>query len=163
MKSIYTTIATCLLGILVNNAHAQSDSKSVLSNMVLNDAISLTATGVDQNATFSTTSDYINGIEKTSAVHLVVDATKGFKIAVKAATANFTGSSIIPAATLSVRPSGPGDGYVPLTTSDQILFPDETQGAALAYNIDYFFTPGITHAYTAGTYTLNVTYTATLL
>lgn len=163
MKTFYTTIAICLLGILTNTAQAQSDQSSVLSNMTLNDAISILASGVSQNATFSTTNDYINGIENTNAVHLIVDATQDFRIDVKAATANFTGgTSTIPASTLGVRPAGAGS-YTGLSVLDLNLFPSETQGEAKAYDVDYYFNPGITNAYVAGTYSLNVTYTATLL
>lgn len=167
MKTFCTTIAICLLGILTNTVHAQSAQASVLSNMTLNDAIEISAIGVNQNATFSTTEDYILGITNTNAAHLIVYATKAFKIDVKAASANFTGSSSIPASKLLVRSAGSGS-YTGLSTTDLTLFNDDpqnhdlAQAAALEYDVDYYFNPGIA-GYASGAYSLNVTYTATLL
>lgn len=164
MKNIFILLIFCLLNILSNTINAQPASVNATSTMTFNDAVTITATGLNQNATFSTIANYTTGITNTNAVQLVVGATKNFTITAAAASTNFTGgSSTIPATKLLVRAAGSGS-YVAIGSlaSPTTLFSNQPLGASSNFYVDYQFNPGFS-GYVPGVYSISIVYTASLL
>lgn len=164
MKKIMIIIGTCLLGALANNAQAQATSATdvLQSSMTLNDAITLdvSAGSGGPDAVFNTIAEYTNGITKLLAAHAVVSSTQDWKLEVEAVTADFVGTSTIPASKLLVGPAG--GSLTALSQTKTLLFDNQPFTALAAVDMDYKFDPGFNH-YVAGVYTIDVLYTATQL
>ena len=184
MKKIIAIAALAILGF---NAHAQnqanqSSSASQTVNLVLSNAIEITftgtgnATGSDVNIPFTTVNDYANGVE-SNAQELKVRSNKNFTVAVKSNAANFsyTGTTN-PAPTmpvenvLAVKVTANGTGgsianpfsatnYSTLKSTSQDLISAGSRGGNQTFSVKYKATPGF--AYPAGTYSVDVVYTAT--
>ena len=184
MKKI---IAIAVLASLGFAAHAQnqanqSSSASQTTNLVLSNAIEITftgngsATGADVNIPFTSVNDYANGVE-SSAQELKVRSNKNFTVAVKSNAANFTYTgNTSPAPTmpvenvLAVKVTANGTGgsianpfsatnYSTLKSSSQDLISAGSRGGNQTFSVKYKATPGF--AYPAGTYAVDVVYTAT--
>jgi len=159
------TLGTCLLGALANNAQAQAGPATdvLQSSMTLNDAITLdvgTPVAGSQNAVFNTIAEYTNGISKPHAALATVSSTQDWKLEVEAVTADFVGTSAIPASKLLVGPDG--GSLAALSQTKALLYDNQPFTAFTNVWVDYKFDPGFNH-YVAGVYTIDVLYTATQL
>ena len=181
MKKIIAIAAFVSLGFAANAQNANS-SASQTTNLSLSNAIEITftgtgnATGSDVTIPFTTVNDYANGVE-SSAQSLKVRSNKNFTVAVKTNATNFSYSgSTSPAPTMPV--SGvlgimvtangtggtignnfSGTAYNTLTSSNQDLITNGSRGGNQTFSVKYKATPGF--AYPAGTYSVDVVYTAT--
>ena len=184
MKKIIIAAALLVSASFAANAQSTpaSSSASQTVNLNLSNAIEITftgtnnATGAAVNLAFTTVNDYANGVTSTEQ-ELKVRSNKKFTVAVKANNGSFsyTGSTS-PAPTmpvqgvLGVMVSSNNTGgaiaapfsnssYSSLTASNQNLITNANNGGNQRFGIKYEATPGF--AYPAGTYTVDVTYTAT--
>lgn len=163
-------------------AQNQSSSASQKVNLNLGNAIEITfvgsgnATGADVDIPFNTVNDYANGVE-SSDQQLKVRSNKDFDVTVKTDATNFTYSgSTIPAPVMPVKDvlnlkvtsnttggsiASPFSGaqFASITDQDQGLIDDGIRGGDQKFAIKYKATPGFN--YPAGTYSVNVVYTAT--
>ena len=105
---------------------------------------------------------------------MIVTSTKNFDVKVKADGANFSfGSNTIPVDVLTIKAATGGtiagtQNTVVLSTTDQVLIANAPLGSALTLNLDYTIPAAKSSSSDilgkpAGTYTQNVTYTATAL
>ena len=184
MKKIIAIAALVSFGFAAQaqNQANQDASASQTTNLVLSNAIEITftgnssATGADVNIPFTTVNHYANGVE-SDAQELKVRSNKNFSVAVKTNAVNFTYTgNTTPAPTmpvsgvlaLKVTANGTGGSvanpfsttaYSTLTSSDQDLISTADRGGNQTFSIKYKATPGF--AYPAGTYAVDVVYTAT--
>ena len=169
-----------LCGAYVSNAQTASSTATQTVNLALSNAIELTftgsgtATGTAVTIPFTSVNDYANGVE-SAAQQLKVRSNKAFGVTVKANATNFTytGSTtpapVMPVATvLDAKVSANTTGgtiagtfasYTDLTSSAQSMISNGTYGGNQLFSVMYKATPGF--AYPAGTYTVDVVYTAT--
>jgi hypothetical protein len=181
MKKIITSIV-----ILLNSTfmYAQSSNSSQQVSMGVSGTIELTftgsgtATGNNVNLSFSTVNDYANGVISATQ-ELKIVSNRNFSVAVKTNNTNFTYSG-----SASPSPSMPVSGvlsmliasnstggslvspfstaaYAGLTSSSQNMISSGTAGNNQLFSVKYKAMPGF--AYPAGTYTVNVLFTATQL
>lgn len=156
-------LLTIMYGVVLSafgSLYAQpgQSSSSAGSSVTLHDVIEISATAVNANFDFSTSSHYLNGIEQLNAASVVATSNKPFSLKAKAATANFSSASAtpMPASILSIRLSS--GSYVSLTTNDQTLSGNQARGHR-TLDIDYKANPGFD--YDGDSYSLDVVYTAT--
>lgn len=179
MKKVIAILALATIGYSAS-AQTVSSTATQTVNLALSNAIELTftgsgtATGAAVTIPFTTVTDYANGVE-SSAQQLKVRSNKAFGVTVKANAANFTYTgSTSPAPTMPVsgvlaaKVSANGTGgtiagsfgsYTSLTSSAQNLISNGANGGNQTFSVMYEATPGF--AYPAGTYTVDVVYTAT--
>jgi len=181
MKKVLTIAAITIVGF---SAKAQTPSSAAQQQvkLTLSNAIELTFTGnnsnkgADVNLAFNTVNDYANGVE-SAAQQLKVRSNRKFDVSVKTSSANFTyAGSVNPAPSmpvsgvlgLKVAANGTGGtiaspfsatAYNGLSNSDAKLISNGLNGGNQTFSIAYEATPGFT--YPAGTYTVDVIYTAT--
>jgi len=174
-------IATLALGAIVfgtNSAQAQSAKTAV--NIILSDVISIdggVAVGGAVDFNYVTAEDY--NTSKTALVpkSLIVTSTKNFDVKVKADGGFFVGgksfSDYIPVNVLTIQAATGGSmagtqNTIVLSTDDQVLIGNAPLGSALTLDLDYTIPAAESSSSKilgkpAGTYTQNVTYTATAL
>lgn len=152
------------------------------THLALSNAIEITfyntgsATGSDVTIPFNTVNDYANGVE-TNVQSLKVRSNKDFTVAVKTNATNFSYSgSTTPAPVMpvsgvlgvmvtsnntggSIGNNFSNSAYNTLTSSNQNLISNADRGGNQNFSVKYKATPGF--AYPAGTYTVDVVYTAT--
>jgi hypothetical protein len=139
---------------------------------------STTATGAAVNLAFNTVNDYANGVSSSNQ-ELRVRSNKKFGVTVKTNNANFsytgttTPAPVMPVAgVLDLRVPANATGgtiaspfsataYADLGATAQNLLTNCNNGGNQTFSIQYNATPGF--AYPAGTYTVDVVYTATQL
>lgn len=171
------TIGAIVLG--TNNAQAQVNPATAQTtvNIVLNDVISLGATGGAINFKYITAEDYNKDQTVEKGTSLTVTSTKKFDVKVKADDLNFTdGTNIIPVDVLKIKAKpgatkGMGGTKNEITLSsvqEGILVKDAPLGSALTLDLDYTIPAAKSSSSDilgkpAGTYTQTVTYTATTL
>lgn len=177
-------IAIAVFATFANASQAQnaSSSASQTVKLTLSNAIEITFTGSsnaqggDVTIPFNTVNDYANGVE-SSAQKLKVRSNKDFSVAVKTNAANFTYTGttspapVMPVSnTLNLMVAANNTGgvisapfssttYASLSDSDQELIKDGDRGGNQTFDIKYKATPGF--SYPAGTYAVDVVYTAT--
>jgi hypothetical protein len=161
----------------VNSAAQQQVNLSLANAIEITFTSSGTATGDPVTMSFATVSDYSNGVE-SSAQELQVKSNKDFKVEVKANATNFsyTGATtpapampvlnvlnlMVPTNNTGGTVAGNfGTAYTSITDANQNLITGATKGGAQTFEVQYKATPGF--AYPAGTYTVDVVYTATQL
>lgn len=173
-------IAALALGVFAlgtNNVNAQNHTATTAANIILVDVISIDGGvaiggGVDFN--FDTAEKYNTGLTVNVPNSLKVTSTKNFDIKVKADGANFTdGTNDIPVGVMTIQVAEGGTmGGEPttivLTTTDQFLVSGADLGSSLTLDLDYIIPAAKSSSSDilgkpAGTYTQNVTYTATAL
>jgi len=182
MKKIALIAAAFVSFGFAANAQVNSSAQQQV-NLSLSDAIEITftgsgtATGDPVTMTFTTVNDYANGVE-SAAQELKVRSNKDFKVEVKANAANFsyTGSTtpspsmpvsgvlnlMVPTNNTGGTVAGTfGSAYTTLTNANQDLITSATKGGNKTFEVQYKATPGF--SYPAGTYTVDVVYTATQL
>src|SRR5690606_9412691 len=179
--------AIAALATLGFTAHAQNQANQVSSasqttKLVLSNAIEITFTGnssaegADVTLPFTTVNNYANGVE-SEAQELKVRSNKKFSVAVKAGKEKFDYSGTTSPApsmpvngVLAVKVSANGTGgaiatpfsatgYATLTNANQNLITAADRGGDQKFSVKYKATPGF--AYPAGTYAVDVVYTAT--
>jgi hypothetical protein len=180
MKKITWLISSLLLTHTAATAQSSSASQSV--SLVLNNAIDIsymaTGNGSGNNAMmqFSNPTDYSNGVTSPEQ-GLRVRSNKSFKVAVRCEASGFTyqGNNAntmqnMPdnALRLKVTANNTGgavkapfstDGYASLSNESQDLLVGGEYGQNQTFAVQYKCTPGFNLP--AGTYTMNVVYTAT--
>ncbi len=156
---------------------SQTVSMGVSSTIELTFTGSTTTTGATVNLNFNTVNDYANGVV-SSDQELKVTSNRNFTIAVKTSSATFSyaGSTspapAMPVSILGLMLSSNSTGgtvvspfsasaYNSLSNSNQMLLNTCTAGNAKLFAVKYKATPDFT--YPAGTYTVDVLYTATQL
>ena len=182
MKKIIAIAALVSAGFAANAQTPASAAATQTTNLSLADAIELTftgsgtATGSAVTMSFADVNDYANGVT-SAAQALKVRSNKDFSVTVKSNAANFTYTgSTTPAPTmpvsgvLAVKVSANGTGgsiaspfsssaYSTLTSSNQSQISGGTRGGNQTFSVMYQATPGF--SYPAGTYAVDVVYTAT--
>ena len=178
MKKIIAIAALSFVGMAAKAQVASTATQTV--NLNLSNAIELTftgsgtATGAAVNLAFNTVNDYANGVQ-SSAQELKVRSNKKFDVTVKTNNASFsyTGSTtpapVMPVSGvlgLKVSANGTGGtiagsfaGYTSLSSTAANLIANGLNGGNQTFSVMYNATPGVT--YPAGTYTVDVVYTAT--
>ncbi len=183
MKKVIAIIA---LGITGFAAKAQSPSSTATQtvNLNLSNAIELTftgsgsATGAAVNLAFNTVNDYANGVTSANQ-ELRVRSNRRFGVTVRTNNANFTYTGTVSPAPvmpvsgvlgLKVGSNSTGGAiaspfsttaYAGLTSAAQNLLTNANNGGNQLFSVSYEAQPGFT--YPAGTYTVDVVYTATQL
>lgn len=172
MKKILLTIA--LLPVFAG-AFAQSANSAATQAVKLNmsDAIELTIlTGANPQMSFTTVNDYANGVISAEQ-QLQVRSNKKFNVRVKARASRFSfaGTGADPKMPLSVLRlkvlnnntggtiSSGHSNFTTLSTSSKNMINNATPGGNNTFSVQYRATPGFT--YPAGTYTMEIIYTAT--
>ncbi|MCB0695719.1 MAG: hypothetical protein KDC07_00060 [Chitinophagaceae bacterium] len=183
MKKVIA-IAIFATSAIAANAQNASSTASQTVKLNLSNAIELTftgtgdKTGADVNIPFNSVNDYANGVESASQ-ELKVRSNKDFAVTVKANASGFTYTgSTTPAPAMPVKDvlgilvNANGTGgtiaspfsnstYATLTDKDQDLIDNGKRGGNQTFAVKYKATPGF--AYPAGTYAVDVVYTATQL
>jgi len=163
-----------------NSGTGEASAATQSTHLALSNAIEVTFTsnmsamGGDVTMPFSTVNDYANGIE-SDAQEMKVRSNKNFSVAVKANNSEFsyTGNTS-PAPEMPVEGvlavkvtanstggdvAGSFSNYATLTASNQNLITSADRGGNQAFSVKYKATPSF--AYPAGTYAVDVVYTAT--
>ena len=180
MKKIII-IAAAFIG-FTTAAKAQNASATAQQTvqLQLSNALEITftgnnsATGSTVSLPFTTANDYANGVQSASQ-QLKVRSNKNFNVTVKANAANFsvtnagnTTTSSMPASVLEVKVSANGTGgsigtgfsnFKDISTTAANLITNGTYGGNQTFSVMYNAAPGF--GYPAGTYTMDVVYTAT--
>lgn len=173
MKKIFLTIVA-LIAVLAG-AYAQGTNTAATQTVKLsmNDAIELTIlSGANPQMNFVTVNDYANGIVSAEQ-QVQVRSNKKFNVRVKARAARFsfagTGSdpkmplSVLRLKVLNNNTGGTvTSGYAnfnSLSTSSKNMINNATAGGNNTFSVQYRATPGFT--YPAGSYTMEIVYTAT--
>ena len=182
MKKVIAIVALAISGIAAKAQVASTATQTV--NLNLSNAIELTftgsttATGAAVNLAFNTVNDYANGVSSANQ-ELKVRSNKKFGVTVKSNNANFsytgttTPAPVMPVTgVLDLRVPVNGTGgtiaspfsattYADLSATAQSLLTNCNNGGNQTFSIQYNATPGF--AYPAGTYTVDIVYTATQL
>ncbi|MFN4247617.1 MAG: hypothetical protein ACK4EY_07825 [Flavipsychrobacter sp.] len=182
MKKVIAIAALAIAGFSAKAQVASTATQTV--NLNLSNAIELTftgnnsATGAAVNLAFNTVNDYANGVSSANQ-ELRVRSNKKFGVTVKTNNANFsytgttTPAPVMPVAgVLDLRVPANATGgtiaspfsataYADLGATAQNLLTNCNNGGNQTFSIQYNATPGF--AYPAGTYTVDVVYTATQL
>lgn len=160
------------------NGQQQAAQKSILT---MSNAIDITfgttgnAVGNEVSLVFSNINDYANGIE-SDMYEIKVRSNKKFRVQAKTSSSKFTYSgNTTPAPQMNVsntlflkvsdNKTGGSVGssfnnkYRTMSSSSQTLISNGLPGGDKTFNVKYKATPGFN--YPAGTYTVNVVYTAT--
>jgi hypothetical protein len=183
MKKIvlFAAILSCIT-VAVKAQVASTATQTV--NLNLSNAIELTftgsgtATGAAVNLAFNTVNDYANGVQ-SSAQELKVRSNKKFGVTVRTNNTNFsytgttTPAPVMPVSgVLALKVSANATGgtiaspfsasaYSGLSNTAANLITNANNGGNQTFSVMYEATPGF--AYPAGTYTVDVVYTATQL
>ncbi len=177
--ALFITLTLAVIGgVNAQNQTNQESSASQNAKLSLSNAIEIgfysSAYGGTQNLSFNSVNDYANG-KYTGYQILIVKSNKDYDVSIKTNAENFTynGSTTpapkMPASTLSAALYYNGTGgtvnksfnynYAPLSANAQDLITDGNKGGFQYFFTRYRATPGF--AYPAGTYTIDVVYTAT--
>lgn len=172
MKKLLLTIA--LLPVFAG-AFAQSAGSTATQTvqLAMNNAIELTIlTSGNPQMNFGTVNDYANGVISAEQ-QLQVRSNKKFNVRVKARASRFSfaGTGADPKMPLTVLRlkvlnnntggtiSSGHSSFTTLSTSGKSMISNATPGGSNTFSVQYRATPGFT--YPAGTYTMEVIYTAT--
>ncbi len=176
------TFATISIAATAQTQSNQTATASQTVKLVLSNAIEITftgnssATGADVNIPFTSVNDYANGVESAEQ-ELKVRSNKDFYVRVKTGsnkfsyTGNTTPAPQMPVKNvlnLKVTANNTGgsiaspfssNNYATLKNNSQSLLTNCDRGGDQTFKIKYKATPGF--AYPAGTYSVDVIYTAT--
>jgi len=173
-------IATLALGAIVfgtNNVQAQNHTATTAVNIILNDVISIDAGSIANGGAvdfnYVTAADYNTDTTVNVPTSLIVTSTKNFDVKVKAEGTNFSdGTNNIPVDVMTIKAAGGTlkgtQNTIVLSATDQVLIANAPLGSALTLDLDYTIPAAKSSSADilgkpAGTYTQNVTYTATAL
>ena len=157
MKTIILAMAFTALAFGAN-AQATSSANQTITLTLQNQIDISISSATGTSFTFATPADYSTGLTNTSASTFSVKSNQAWAVTVKAAAANFTSAAAtaMPASVLGVRLTG-GSTYTSLSTT-AASFTSGSRGSS-RFTVDYNANPGFN--YDAGSYTMNVVYTAT--
>lgn len=180
MKKLLTIFAAL---IVVKAAVAQNANTAATqtAKLALSNAISIsfvesgTTTGATTTLSFNTVNDYANGVE-SAPIGLKVRSNKKFIVRAKTSSANFSyAGSTSPAPVMKVKnnlfikvidnqtggtiPNAVNNKYKTLKNSNRKLIHNGTPGGNNTFAVQYKADPG--YDFPAGTYTVDVIYTAT--
>lgn len=181
MKQLFTLTMVLLLATTAAMAQNSNSSASQTTKLALSNAIEIsftatgTATGNTTTLTFSNVNDYANGVESGN-VQLKVRSNKKFIVRAKTASSKFSYSgSTSPAPQMNVQnilfikvtgnntggtvPSNVNNKYRTLKTGNTTLINNGTAGGNNTFDVQYKANPG--YNFPAGTYSVDVIYTAT--
>jgi len=157
MKKFILSIAIIFTAIFANAQTTATATQTV--TLILKNCISINLTSATgNNFAFENTDNYANGVTNNNASAFEVKSNRPWAVTVATATATFSGpaASAMPSTVLGVRING-ATNFAALSTT---AAPVTNGGRGIAsFNVDYKANPGYT--YDAGTYTINVVYTAT--
>lgn len=178
----FTLILAFLAGAALA-AHAQNNevtSATQSTNLIMSNAIDITfnsnGTNVGDavNLAFEDINDYANGVE-SSPIELKVRSNKKFHVWAKAGSSRFSYNGttstdprmsvnklaikVVNNSTGGTVPSAVNNKYSNMSTSNKKLINNGTAGGANTFAIQYKANPG--YEFPAGTYTVNIIYTAT--
>lgn len=157
---------------------ASQQTKLVMSNVI---DITFTATNDDAGGTvslgFTNVNDYANGVE-SDLIEMKVRSNKKFRVQAKTNSSRFTYTgTTTPTPQMNVSnvlflkvsdnktggsvSSNFNNKYRTMSSSNQTLISNGTPGDEQTFNVQYKATPGFN--FPAGTYAVNVVYTATQL
>jgi len=179
---VFSAILLCITGLAnaqVNSNNASGTAQQTVQ-LQLSNALEITftgsntATGSTVALPFTTVDHYQNGVE-SAAQQLKVRTNKNFNVTVKTNAAKFTVNngtttvtSTMPASVLDVKVTANGTGgsiagsfsnYTDLSQNAANLITNGTYGGNQTFSVQYKAQPGF--AYPAGTYAIDVVYTAT--
>ena len=182
MKTLLLSIAIFFGFISITNAQNASASGAQDVSLVLSNAISITFTGTGSNTgstvnmAFNTVGDYINGVTSSSQ-QLKVQSNTNFNVAVKFDVNSFSyvGNGVlnlnnIPTNAFQAKVTANNTGgtiaspfsstsYAPVYANNQNIINDGQLGGNQTFSVMYKCVPGL--ALPAGTYNINIVYTAT--
>lgn len=182
MRKITTILIFACLASLSGLAQGNSLGSMVMrTKLVMHNAMQISfnngnnsLTGQDITLVFDDVNDYANGVE-SSPIELKVNSNKKFHVWVKTGANKFTYTgSTTPAPQMRVNklkikvvsnntggvvPSSVDNVYRNLSTTDKKVIRNGKTGGNNTFAIQYKADPG--YEYPAGTYTVNVIYTAT--
>lgn len=182
MKKI--TLILLLLASTINMVSAQSNeqaSATQSANLVMSNVIDITfvntgnSNGSNVDLVFTTVNDYANGVE-SSPIEIKVRSNKDFNVFAKTTSNNFSYSgSTSPAPNMKVNkvlsikvvenntggnvPNAVNNKYKNLKKGDRKIINKGTAGGNNTFKVQYMADPG--YEFPAGTYTVDVVYTAT--
>jgi hypothetical protein len=161
-------------------AKAQTNTATQTVQLSLTNALEIiftgsgTATGTTVAIPFTNVNDMANGVE-SAAQQLKVRSNKNFNVTVKTSATTFTSTingvtsvSTMPAAVLDVKVAsnqtggtiaGTYSNYTDLSTTANNVITNGAAGGNQTFSVQYKATPGF--SYSAGTYSVDVVYTAT--
>jgi len=180
---VIAILAAIALPAMAQNQNNRTASASERTKLVMSNAIEITfgasgtANGGTVSMAFNSVNDYANGVE-SDAYQVKVRSNKKFRVQAKTSATRFTYSgNTTPAPLMNVsnvlflkvtdNATGGSVGssfnnkYRTMSNSNQTLINNATPGGNKTFNIKYKANPG--YNFPAGTYTVNVIYTATQL
>ena len=181
LKKVITLLTLLLCAVCSVQAQNQAFSGTQHTELALSNAIDIgfvatgNSNGSDVNLVFSDVNDYANGIE-SSPIRLKVRSNKKFIVRAKTSSKNFSYSGTTsPAPTMPVKntlyikvfnnntggnvPNAVNNQYKTLKKGNRKIINNGQAGGEQTFDVQYKATPGF--AYPAGTYSVNVIYTAT--
>ncbi len=181
MKQIFSITLFLLLSATVAMAQNANSSASQTTKLALSNAIEITfvgtsnSTGATTTLSFNNVNDYANGVESGN-VQLKVRSNKKFVVRAKTNASKFTYSgSTSPAPQMNVQnilfikvtgnntggnvPGNVNNKYRTLKTGNTTLINNGTAGGNNTFDVQYKANPG--YNFPAGTYSVDVVYTAT--
>lgn len=173
MKKILLTAV--MLPLMMAAAFAQSANSAATQavNLNMSDAIELTIlSGANPQMNFVTVNDYANGVVSAEQ-QLQVRSNKKFNVRVKAKTSRFSFAGAgkdpkMPLSVLRLKVYNNNTGgiitsgyqnFSTLSTGSKSMINNATPGGSNTFSVQYRATPGFT--YPAGTYAMEIIYTAT--
>lgn len=183
MKKIIITMSIVLMAIVAANAQTNEESTATQSTkLVMSNAIEITfnstgsTEGSDVTLAFNNVNDYANGVE-SAPIEIRVRSNKKFHVWYKANSNRFTYTgTTTPAPSMNVNklavkvvnnntggriPDNVDNVYKNVTQNDKNLVRNGEAGGNNTFSIQYKADPG--YEFPAGTYTVDVVYTATQL
>lgn len=182
MKNLVLTVVSFFAFNVISNAQNASAAANQQVSLNLSNAISIiftgtgTSTGATVNMAFNTVSDYLNGVT-SAAQQLKVQSNTNFNVVVKYDLNSFTytGNGVpnfnnIPLDAFRAKVTENATGgniaapfsatnFAPLLGNDQNIINNGHYGADQTFSVMYKCTPGL--GLVAGTYSINIVYTAT--
>lgn len=184
MKKLIIVASTALTFTATAQAQGTSNASSTATQTVqlnLSNALDISFTGNGFSPTgpvvtlpFTSTDDYANGVE-SQAQELRVRSNRNFNVSVKTSATTFSivngglsSSSLMPASVLSAKVSlnntggsvaGSFANYTSLSQTGLDLITGATNGGNKTFSVQYKAQPGFDYA--AGSYAIDVIYTAT--
>lgn len=161
MKNLLLTIAILFTGLISVNAQTTTATLSQTVTLILKNCITIDiASATGTNFSFDNTDNYANGEINTNAATFQVKSNRPWAVTVNTTTANFNGpaapTATMPSSILGVRVNGGSDFSSLSTTATSLTSGGRGVGS---FSVDYKAAPGF--VYDAGSYTINVVYTAT--
>lgn len=166
---------------LAQDQNNQTSQAAQSARLVMSNAIEITFSGTGNNTgetvalVFNNVNDYANGVE-SGAYQVKVRSNKKFRVQAKTSSSKFTYTGTTsPAPSMNVSnilflkvtnnntggsvSSNFNNKFRTLSSSNQTLVSNATPGGNNTFNVQYKANPG--YNFPAGTYSVNVVYTAT--